>query len=289
MRMQEMPGRRGMERTPRNRKELIRRKTQEAFRGRLEEKDFIGRPPYNRADIEADLALVAEEEARHKRVDTPQDIENLEVAELFEAVVLWNSEQAEWLGGRATTIKTSKYDDYINGIDMLVEFREERSASHLGLSADVTFSGDPRIIAKKFAHLRAKIKEGVLSQIKYFHSDRTNFDGQLSKVPEVVIGVGRRMVEELGNLWVDGKNKALAEHRAGVMILWQMEAELKVFAGYAKSIGQHEAERIYRDRLALIQGILKKKAELVARVEKEGYEDPTHLAIMQFARNWNRY
>lgn len=273
---------------PRNRSQIIDEKVAQVAAKRLREEDFIDRP-YSKGDVDADLAYVMERRKEQKREETPQSIELKKLADTFEALILWNAEQAEWLGSKATTIKTSEYDDRKNGVDMVVEFKEERSPSYLGLAADVTFSSDKTIIAKKFAILREQIKRGTLAQVKYFHSEHTGFDGQLSKLPEVVIGVSEGMVKELSNLWADGNHKALAIHKVGIMILRQIEVQLKTFARYATSMNQLEAARIYSDRFLLIQGILAEKVELVAKVEAASNTDPTHSEIMKFVENWSRY
>ncbi|MEK7140762.1 MAG: hypothetical protein AAB815_03180 [Patescibacteria group bacterium] len=273
---------------PRSKNEVMDLKVAEVLANRLHEKRFVNNP-YSQADVDADLDYVMRRKKEHKKGETFQSFEQKRVADLFEALVLWNSEQAEWLGSRATTIKTSEYDDYKNGVDMVVEFREERSASYLGLAADVTFSSDGAVIAKKFASLREQIKRGTLAQVKYFHSDHTHFDGQLSKLPEVVIGVSKGMVLDLARLWTDGKHQDLANHKVGIMFLRQIEAQLRVFAEYAESMHQTEVARIYADRLALIQEILAEKAELVNKLGITNETDPVHLEIMKFVENWSRY
>ena len=272
----------------RNMGDVIDAKVKQVFDKRLREKDFVGRP-YSEGDVKADLAFVAERREEHRRNETPEKAEMKRLADMFEALVLWNAQMAEWFGSKAITIKTAEYDDYKNGVDMVVEFREDRSALYLGLAADVTFTSDRTVIVKKFALLREEIKQGSLAQVKYFRSEHTHIDGQLSKLPEVIIGVSKGMVLELARLWAEGRNQELANHRIGIMILRQMEAQLETFARYAESVGQKEAAQIYFDRLSLIQGILAEKAELVAKVESTPNTDPVHEEIMGFIKNWNRY
>lgn len=271
---------------PINRKEVLRAKVDQAFSHRFNEKDFIDNP-FSEGDVNEDLAFVAEQEAKNKREETAQNRELKEIADMFEALVLWNAEMAEWFGHHATTVKTSKYDDRKNGVDMIVTFKEGKAVQHLGLAADVTFSSDPKVMRDKFSGLRSQIRNGTLARVKYFHSD--NYHGQLSKLPEVIIGVSAKMVHELAGLWADGKNNFLANHRVGVLLLRQIEAQLITFAKYAESMGQNEASRIYADRLEIIQSILKEKAKLVSEVEKIPETDPVHLEIMNTAQNWSRY
>ncbi len=263
-------------------------KVRKIFENRFKEKDFKGRP-YSDADVDIDLAKVAELKQKHRGNETSQSRELKKVADLFEALVLYSAEVAKWFGQSASATKTSEFDDFVNRVDMVVEFREGRSPSHLGLAADVTFSSDPQVISKKFDFLRTQIRSGSLAKVKYFHSDFNHFDGQLSKIPEVVIGVSGKMVSELEHLWASGRNNDLTSHRAGVMILRQIEAQLTTFVSYANSIGQPEVARICGDRLQDIKGILAEKAELVAKVEATKADDPVHEEIMKFAKNWSRY
>ena len=78
----------------------------------------------------------AQEKAQHpekERID--------KIAAIFEYIFYQEAESSEWLGGQVETIKTSKYDDFKNGVDLVAEFKEsETSASHLGLAIDVTTS-----------------------------------------------------------------------------------------------------------------------------------------------------
>jgi len=89
---------------------------------------------------EADIAKANELEEKYSKNIT----ETKKIADIFEAVVLEHGELSDWLGGSAKTMKTSRYDDYMNGVDLLVEFAgaEGEESEHLGLAADVTFTTD---------------------------------------------------------------------------------------------------------------------------------------------------
>lgn len=273
-------------RAPVNRKEILRAKVEQAFSHRFNEKDCENNP-FSKAEVEADLAFVAEQEAKHKSRETPQSIELKGIADSFEALVLWNGEMAGWFGKTAQTVKTSKFDDYKNGVDMIVSFPEGRSVQYLGLATDVTFSSDPKVMRDKFSGLRSQIRNGTLATVKYFHHGK--YHEQLRKLPEVIIGVSIKMVRELEDLWVADKNTSLANHRVGVLLLKQIEAQLIAFGKYAQSMNQTEAAQIYGDRLEIIRGILAEKAELVAKVEETEETDLVHLEIMKSAQNWSRY
>ena len=247
-------------------------------KARIKEADFL--EPYGKETVERDLENVRRKEEKF-REESDQGLTELKrIADIFEAIVLENGELNNWFGESAVTVKTSKYDDYENGVDAVVEFRadEPRSASFLGLAADVTFSSDT---TKKFNRLKTQIAKGILPRVKYFHSEFANIHGQLSMVPEVIIGASKQTVLEVAELWANRENKELANHRLQIMILHQIEEQLVTLSQYARSIGQQRIADVYADRLGVIRQILEDKIDIEKRV---GYtamtDDPVHAGIM---------
>jgi|SRR3989344_5283025 len=248
------------------------------------EENFI--EPYGKENVDRDLARVGKREAEFARSETPHSRELKKIAEIFEAIVLENGELANWFGGNAFTIKTSKYDDYENGVDAVIEFRGEDpgTASYLGLAADITFSSDT---TQKFDRLREQIEKGELAKVKYFHSEHMNIHGQLSKLPEVIIGADRKTVLELADLWMENEKKVLAEHKIQIMILEQVRAQLETFALYAQHMGKNDLAAIFRDRLIIVQRIIGDKKEIFEKVKFDLMDDQVHVSIMGFLRAWN--
>lgn len=265
----------------------IHKKALEALeRSKFHEENFIDPVgPYSAGAVERDLQLVARREESFKARETEESKINKQLADIFEAIVLEHGELSEWFGENAVTFKTSSYDDYENGVDTIIEFQDQdsRSASYLGLAADVTFTGDP---TKKFDNLKKQIENGRLARVKYFHSEHMNIHGQLSKLPEVIIGAHRKTVLELAEHWISGENSLLARHKIQIMILRQMSDQLKTFAMYAESIKQFEAAQIYKERLALVDEILEQKQALNIKVGYEVNDDPVHFDIVMFLQRW---
>jgi len=249
---------------------------------RVDENDFI--EPYGQATIDADLAEVERLESLFNARDTRESKEQKKVADIFEAIVLWNGEQSNWLGENAVTVKTSRYDDYVNGVDAVIEFQgnEPRMASYLGIAADVTFSTDT---TKKFDRLKNQIDKGELAKVKYFHSEHMNIHGQLSKLPAVILGMDKSTVLELAELQAEKKFKELGSHRAQIMMLEQMRAQFTTYSKYADRIGKQDLGDIYRDRLKIVEGLLEEKSDLANKVKYE-INDEVHSSIMSFMKRW---
>lgn len=215
--------------------------------------------------IERDLATVEKLKANFEFNETKA------YAEILEGVMLEHIELSNWFGETASTIKTSEFDDIVNGSDMLVELEhiDGDVPSPLSLSVDVTFASGESL-DKKLMKIRDHIKNGgELGRIKYYHSDGVDFQGELKRVPQVVIGVQKEIVRALGELWVARNNKALEKHPVQKVILEEIKLQLMHFRDYANKNDQKEAAAKFSLELAKVNSIIKQKPE----ISFEGIED----------------
>ncbi len=185
-------------------------------------------------------------------------------AEVLEAILYEQIGNGKWFGEHATAIKTSKYDDYFNGSDLILEIEESaRTLSHLSLSVDVTFGTTTE--EKKFAWIKENIDDESLGRIKYFHSERGGFRGELSKVPQVVIGVDKELLIKLAGLWADkgGLKKehrdTLANHPVQRVIFAEILLQLQTFKIYAETTGKKSLIPVYQKSINVLEEILRSK------------------------------
>lgn len=237
--------------------------------------------------VTQDIQKVKRIEDGFARNDSQENVEAKRLADLFEALVLDLGELSDWFGENAFTIKTSLYDDYVNGVDMVIEFRggEEESATYLGVAADVTFSSNA---TEKFEKIRGHIDNGELGKVKYFSSEHMETQGELTKLPEVVIGVSKKTVMELSELWITRNQKEMAKHYAQLMILKQMREQLETFSLYSESIGKTDLSALFKERLAIIDGILATKKEIERESGWNITLDTVHTDIMKFLNSWKQ-
>lgn len=173
--------------------------------------DFMGTEGYDDDKIRRDLAIVADLEKKFDPAPAKK------AAEVLEAVML-NAELNNWFGQNSEIIKTSAFDDYINGVDMVAEFEESPNPlTHLGLAVDVTFGSNG--IDKKFSRIKEEIGSGQLAQIKYFYSEKEGVRGPRKNLPRVVVGVEWSKIAELAGMWSRGEKKKMALHPAQRTIL----------------------------------------------------------------------
>ena len=205
-------------------------------------------------------------------------------ATVLEAIVMEQSELSEWFGPHASTLRTTEFDDFVNGVDLVVEFNEpERSSSHLALGVDVTFGAST--IQKKFRRIKDEIDAGQLASVKYFRSQNSRFQGRLSQIPRIVIGIEKENLQNLAALWVQGKKKELGIHPVQRLILVEARRQLETFAKYAADKGKKELAAPYAYALALVDEILKQKSAIqLGELE----DDRVFQEIMESARSFNK-
>jgi hypothetical protein len=212
---------------------------------------------YGEKNIENDRLYVEGMEKKFKEDLTPEKKKLNQLAAVFEAIIYEHGELSDWFGPSAFMIKPSRYDDIKNGVDEVVEFQiDEYSASHLALAIDVTFSHE---MQNKFERIKKENDTGKLTKVKYFNSDHLNIRGELSRVPRVVVGAEARTVKELGELWMEEKNKELGKHSIQFQILKEILMQAKVFSRYANQKGKSEIAGIYDKMAIIVEQIYKDK------------------------------
>jgi len=205
---------------------------------------------------------VDKDKARTREKESRPDFEKggflKEEAEVFEGIILQEGEMSEWFGPGVETFKASKFDDYFNGTDIILEVEEGESASHFALGVDVTFTVGDRL-GEKVDRIISNIEDGKLTTVKYFHSEQ--FEGRLKNTPHLVIGIERKNVERLADRWLNGSRKEMADHKVQYVILEEMRMQLEVFMRYAESMNKDNLVKAYEKALRTINRIIEEKGE----------------------------
>lgn len=200
-------------------------------------------------------------------------------ADIIEAILFEHIEQSNWFGESATTIKTSKFDDIRNGIDIIVEFEEETNRLvHMGLAVDVTFGNTAA--QNKIMKIKENIENGILKEVKYFMSERSPHKGLYRNLPSVVVGVDRLHLDELARMWTDdGRKREFAVHPVQMMILHEIRSQLMKFSKYAEQCGKKDIAAIYQKQLSMVQQILAWKSGVDSRTYEKS--DSVHDDILR--------
>jgi len=203
-------------------------------------KPFIGH--YGVDAVKRDLEKVLRYEKRHAASHKESGSEKeKELASVFENLFLEAADTEGWFGN-AELGRPTKFDDYVNGIDVLMTlFDKEDNATHLELSSDLTFG--TQASSDKLQKVIGDIDRGDLAKVKYFHSDHMGFTGALTDVPRTVIGLDRTNLPEFIRGRVHGTVDS--EPFRNTMLL-QLQSQLKFFRNYADKVwGEHPIRRKY--------------------------------------------
>ncbi len=237
-----------------------------ALQNEIRPLDFISL--YTEDGVQADLNYVSRLENQMERDNTPEDRERLRLSTILECLLFEQGEQSEWFGPTASTIKTSRFDDIANGVDMLVEFEETPARlTHSAFAMDVTFS---TAAGAKFDKIKNRLKTGELASIKYFCSAKSPFRGELSRIPLTVASAHPKTIYELTELWLEKDYTALSSHWIQFQILEELIEQGKIFAAYAARQKQPQAAASYAHVAALAEEIIKDKR---GKVTDTGHRD----------------
>jgi len=205
---------------------------------------------YGKDAVAADLEKVARLERQFSTGVSIEDRNSKKIADILEAIVLTQSEMSNWLGN-ATTLRSSRFDDYVNKVDMLAEWNSPKEGSRvLALAVDVTFGMSG--VQKKLREIKQEIDKGRLGSVRYFKDERGDFMGTRNNVPRTVIGVSQPIVTQLANLWLEGEKRQLGEHPIQRLFVDQIATQLRAMASYATQNGKHDAAAAYYQALSAI-------------------------------------
>lgn len=210
-------------------------------------------------DVERDKNYVEQMNKRFAENESRKSLETInrqKIAKIFEAIVFEQAEQNNWFGESAVTIGASRYDDIVNKVDTIVEFDEEAGTSHMALGMDVTTA---QRFAEKFEHIRQGILQGQLTRIKYFISESMGFRGEKTGVPHVVIGVDRKTLFDVIELWSRGDNKSLSKHPVQTKILLEIQLQLNSYRKLADKLGHTKVVQTYDRTLSIIDKVIEEK------------------------------
>lgn len=233
---------------------------------------------YGKEAVTKDVALADYLEKKFSAENSVQMKNAHKIAEVFEAIVITQSEMSNWLGPNAHTLKTSRFDDFVNKVDMLAEWTSvSEGKSILALAVDVTFSAGA--IAKKMAAIKAEIDSGQLGSVRYFKDIDGSFLGTRRNVPRAVIGVSEAMVGELASLWVNGEKKELGVHAVQKLLVNQMSQQLAYMRSYAERTGRDHIVQAYDQALATMKRL--RDNQMSITLTDALRQDPVSLEISE--------
>lgn len=244
---------------------------------RLQLNNFKGSEKYFDEDIDNDEIIVESLKEKFSNDTLKVSSEVSEIikrsdkrAEALEIIINEQSEMAEWLGPDVFTIRTTEYDDFVNGVDMVLEFiTDEKDVERIALAIDASCA-DFGIIGKKIDRNINKIigKDRKKPKVKYFQSEADpSVKETIEGVIPVVIGIEGRNVDSLvEDFSSNEKTKKMGRHPAQKVFLEEIRMQLEAYLNILDRNDNKYKPNIEGDKiktiLEIIEGIIDQKKDI---------------------------
>jgi hypothetical protein len=221
---------------------------------------------YSKEEIERDEAQVADLEKKFAATGTTErERRDKKFATVVEAFFFDMASRNGWLGADAEVLPSSKYDDYVNGVDCFAGYKRGGMAAFLAMAIDATWSSHPD---SKFNRIREGLIRGKLGKMKYPQADGKPQRGR--EVPRVVVGASEQTLREVIKLWTEGNDEALKNHPIQVLFLQEIVDQLEAFKTFSerKSNGNREGAHaknvaVFDEYHAILKPILEEKRRAI--------------------------
>lgn len=167
-------------------------------RPRISEHSFVGFYPADEVlrDIKMTERLRLEFARRDEQASEAGFRQIQEVYQLATAMEVIVTQPLSWWGEGKTT-RTSEYDDFMNGIDAVLELP---GGQHIGFALDFSTSSSPEILQKKIDRATNHVLiAGKPAEVKYYVSPITKKRERITVVP-IIIGLDSKDAKDLVGL-----------------------------------------------------------------------------------------
>lgn len=256
--------------------------------------------------VKRDAELVRTRTAEFARTDTQEKKEEAMISEVFEVSLWWLAQNKAFFGEQTKAILPSRYDDFVNGTDLILEITSETAAevSRLGIGIDATFGAEA--VENKLDRLGADVSAGKSGEIKYYVSSDGKERRNLSSVPHLIIGLSVARAREMAQLWRRVENKESTTyspdaHPLRVLVLQQLIAQASALAVLARANGNEELANQYQTAYNKLRPIHEKAMSAYLRaataakekpwkdiLDQDYRKDPVHEAILKRAEGWKK-
>lgn len=127
-------------------------------------------------------------------------------------------EQQRWFD--AEVVRVSTFDDYRNGLDLVLEWQEDEELGIIPrLAVDFTTAQSPETLSSKLA----KLNKGT--NVNFLRSKAEDFEGRVEDIPMVILGLNAEVLSEVGADLLRG-GKMTPDHPLRALLLRQAEIQV---------------------------------------------------------------
>lgn len=204
--------------------------------------DFRGIIPDR--EIDSDIKIVRELEEKWDREDT-LEMNNVKIkASIAEYIIYKNL--GTWINFAANPMMTAKADDFLRGVDLILESEKEGDSedlniNHLGIGIDVALAsetGKSNSVEKKEKKVLDILEKGEMSEARYVDGA---YRGRIKDLPYIILAVSPSHVERLfSSVLEKGSTEREEKHILKYIVAYQILLQLGTYYTVAKTRGMEE-------------------------------------------------
>ncbi len=275
--------------------------------------EYLLKQPENRIDInDPDFENVYSKEEIQRDKDLVENIKNdfgdfkntpeiqrsrdkQQQAKALEVILAEDAHVLGWFENEeieSNAIRTSEYDDYINGVDSVFEFIKEDGDEVRRVALAIDISENPNFdkISKKVdRNLQKVLNPRKQMQIKYFKSTMEDKVGRLRNIIPLVIGLRgdnvNKIIPEIADLRNSGekgnieeikeKKESLENSPFQKILLEEMKAQLEYYQDNLDEMDETDYIRKYKEEIVnakeIIEDLIESKRDIPG--SWDGYQD----------------
>lgn len=226
-----------------------------------------------------------------------QDYESSLKSKIFEGILFKSGKKI--LGDGFSITPTTKYDDYTNGVDFIVESEIEEASEKkiIRFGIDTTVSGYTQRIEDKILNIKERIngekkdktKTKVNNNIKYFKSEITGEKTKLENLPRFVLAIDSTLWDTFMKVYKNEENSDVLRKDFLKMIKIQIENQFLYTMAHAYDSKRGELGVISYENLAsklqnLARNIVKKDRTSVEIEDLMKKFDRSQIALDKFMK-----
>ena len=149
--------------------------------------------------ISNDIRKVAELEKRWETLNSEEQIEAKRMSDIAEYIIYKNL--GTWINYKANPLLASKPDDYLRGIDLIIESEDDpndknQDIRHLGLGIDIALVSEKNAdIESKKKKMERNLEQGKLTEARYVTG--ASFEGSLYDLPYTILSISSKHINDL--------------------------------------------------------------------------------------------
>lgn len=223
-------------------KEVYKEIERQVERERPNPEEFRGIVPDS--EIDDDIKKVKELEAQWAKVNNEETNEIKMKADIAEYMIYKNL--GSWMNQSAVVLMTSKPDDYLRGVDLIVESERDdannKDIEHLGIGIDVALASEKGFSAsveKKTKKVRQILKYGKLGEARYVSGG--SYEGKIDNLPYTILSVSPSHVEDLfTSVLRKDQSEKEKNHILKHIVAYQIVLQLGTYYEVAMKTGKKE-------------------------------------------------